>query len=102
MVERLWVRDPFKRAQEFELLTETPLKAALRRLLVRIGKPDGVPLIATPCDREKSVIDAHVGGPCDACQRDVWLSPSSVETMRQRQVVVLCMRCVEEAAREQG
>lgn len=77
---------------------ETPLKAALRRLLVRLGKADAVPLLVTPCDREKHVIDAHVGGPCDACQCDVWLSPSSVETMRTQRVVLVCMRCVEEAA----
>lgn len=97
----LWVRDPLKRALELELQGETPLKTALRRLLARLGKPEGLPLIASPCDREKRVIDSHPGGPCDACQCDVWLSPSSVETMKVRQVVLLCLRCVEETARDQ-
>jgi hypothetical protein len=94
----IMVRDPHKRAREFELL-DSPLKTALRDLFVRLGKSvDSVPLLSEPCDREKHVIDAHPGGPCDACQRDVWLSPSSVETMKELRVVLLCMRCVEQAA----
>lgn len=92
------VRDPFTYAREIRAPDDTPLARAMASLLKRLGKTGKVPLVASPCDREKHVIDSHAGGPCEACNRDVWISPSSVESMRKHDTVVLCMRCIEEAA----
>lgn len=95
--QHFWVRDPFKTAREFDAIDGSPLDAALKGLVARLGKP-GMPLVVTPCSRPKYIIDAHPGGPCDACGCDVWIAPSSVETMKHKPVVLLCMACVEKEA----
>lgn len=84
--------DPIHRATDF---TAPPL---LRDALTRVGlDPEkDRPLIATPADRKKSVIDARADGRCRLCDQLVWMSPSSWRS-QDIWTCIVCLECLEKA-----
>lgn len=90
----LMVRDPFVNAVERETKGMDPLLRAFKAL--GLGEEDR-PLVVTPVNRSKRIIDAKADGVCGRCGQAVWMSPSSWRS-RQRWTVIVCLECLEKAA----
>jgi hypothetical protein len=90
--------DPFARALEYRVEQNSELKKVLTRILEKVNKPSGVPLLTTPASLPKSVSDSTPDGVCELCKRRTWLSPSSKRTLeneKDKNFVIICLKCVE-------
>lgn len=95
----LMVRDPFRLPVEHGASPE--LDRVLKSLYPE--RQDLRILLSVPASAPQSVIGAVVGGPCDFCGGDVWISPSTLRLLTAEPGLPrCCLACLEQRAVELG